>query len=233
MKTINGKPLAIDLFCGAGGAALGMKWAGFYVVGFDKKRPSTYHGDEFVQADVLNLPVSDLNDAALIWASPPCQKFSMGSNCRGESRKEHPNLIPQTRELLKGHPFTCIENVPQAPMRADLTLYGPQVGLGPTDTLDGLWRKRIFELSFWAWGLPIPKQQPGRHYSIAGTLGCNGHFYRRKAEGKPGALSLVEGKQTMGIPICFEMNRHEIAQAVPPPYSKYIAEQALQYGCPR
>ena len=154
------------------------------------------------------------------------------------ARDKHPNLIPEIRELLKDalNPpipiLACIENVPQAPMRADLTLYGPQVGLGPTDTLDGLWRKRIFELSFWAWGLPVPKQQPGRHYSIAGTLGCNGHFYRRKAEGKPGALSLVEGKQTMGIPICFEMNRHEIAEAVPPLYSKYIAEQALQYGCP-
>ena len=154
---------------------------------------------------------------------------------RGESRArdKHPNLIPdRSRELLKGHPFTCIENVPQAPMRADLTLYGPQVGLGPTDTLDGLWRKRIFELSFWAWGLPVPKQQPGRHYTIAGSLGCNGHFYRRKAQGKPGTLTLTEGKQTMGIPICFEMNRSEIAEAVPPLYSKYIAEQALQYGCP-
>ena len=39
------KPIAIDFFTGAGGAALGLKRAGFYVVGIDIKKPSAYYGD--------------------------------------------------------------------------------------------------------------------------------------------------------------------------------------------
>ena len=45
------KPLALDLFSGAGGAAIGMKWAGFEVVGVDIKKPSCYYGDYFIQAE--------------------------------------------------------------------------------------------------------------------------------------------------------------------------------------
>ncbi len=39
----------------------------------------------------------------------------------------HPDLIPQTRALLAPHPFTIIENVPRAPIRADVVLTGPMV----------------------------------------------------------------------------------------------------------
>jgi len=47
------KPLLLDLFCCAGGAARGYQRAGFYVVGVDIKHQPHYIGDEFYQADAL------------------------------------------------------------------------------------------------------------------------------------------------------------------------------------
>ena len=220
------KFIALDLFCGGGGACLGMQQAGFEVVGIDIKQHLNYPG-EFIQADVLNLPV-DIMDFDLIWASPPCQKFSMALNHANHCRKNHPNLIPEIRLLIDGHPYTVIENVPQAPLRPDLTLWGPQLGLGPTDDYDGLWRKRTFELSFWCWSLPRPKMEKGRYVSITKSMGSNSHFYRR-AQGKRGTLHPIEYKHAMGIPICSKMSRKEVGEAVPPPYAKYIADEVFKH----
>lgn len=211
--------LALDLFCGGGGACLGLQWAGFEVVGIDIKPHRNYPG-HFVQADALNPPVN-LSDFDFVWASPPCQKFSKATSCRGVARDRHPNLIPQTRALLSGHPYTVIENVPQAPLRHDLILWGPQFGL------ENLWRKRSFELSFWVWSLPKPEFKPGTYLTITSSMSSNSHFYRRKKQGKPGTLHPVEYKHAMGIPICSPMTKREVAEAVAPPMAKYIAEEAM------
>ena len=45
------KLLALDLFCGGGGACIGMQWAGFEVVGIDIKPHRNYPG-HFIQADI-------------------------------------------------------------------------------------------------------------------------------------------------------------------------------------
>ena len=185
------RPVALDIFCGAGGAASGLKKAGFYVIGIDIKIPSTYLGDEFIQGDIHNLPV-DPAKADFVFASPPCQAFSCASK-RWKDKFDYPNVIPITRKVLKDHPWTCIENVAQAPLRQDLILYGPQVGLGPIlegdNTRDGLWRKRVFELSFFAWNPPKPRMtRTGVYASIAGHMGCKSTFHRRKSKGLPRQL---------------------------------------------
>lgn len=111
---------ALDLYAGEGGACLGMQWAGFEVVGIDINPHPNYPG-ELIIADLSTgqLPV-DIHKFDFVWASPPCQKFSVSTLCRPERVESHPDLIPVTREMLKGHPFTVIENVPSAPLRVDV-----------------------------------------------------------------------------------------------------------------
>ena len=92
--------LAIDLYSGGGGVCLGLQWAAFEVVGIDIQPRPTYPGT-FIQADVRDLPVL-LEKADLVWASPPCQAFSVATAMSGKPMDTYPDLIPETRELLKG-----------------------------------------------------------------------------------------------------------------------------------
>lgn len=73
------KPLAIDMFCGLGGWTEGLLAEGYDVVGFDIEQH--VYGEhrypaQLVIQDVLTLHGSQFKDAALIVASPPCQKYS-------------------------------------------------------------------------------------------------------------------------------------------------------------
>ena len=109
------KPRALDLFCCAGGAGMGLHQAGFEVVGVDIS-PQPRYPFEFHQADALTYPLDGFD---FVWASPPCQKF-----CRLNTREDlshYPDLIEPVRArlLASGLPFV-IENVPEAPVRRDV-----------------------------------------------------------------------------------------------------------------
>lgn len=71
----------LDLFCGAGGAAMGYYRAGFEVVGVDIK-PQPRYPFEFVREDALQVMGAyfrgwgNIKDFDAIHASPPCQAFS-------------------------------------------------------------------------------------------------------------------------------------------------------------
>ena len=83
------KPRLLDLFCGAGGAAVGYSRAGFDVVGVDV-RPQPNYPFEFVQADALEYLHrwleweygGELERAVFdaIHASPPCQRYMNSGN---------------------------------------------------------------------------------------------------------------------------------------------------------
>src|SRR5512139_966135 len=97
------KPRLLDLFCGAGGAAMGYHRAGFEVVGVDIK-PQPNYPFEFEQMDALEYvrwwqasPFPNVYFDA-IHASPPCQAYSAARNIWGHDH--HPDLIAPTRELL-------------------------------------------------------------------------------------------------------------------------------------
>lgn len=73
------RPLAIDLYCGLGGWTEGLLAEGYDVVGFDIEQHvygAHRYPAQLVIQDVLTLHGSQLRDAALIIASPPCQEFS-------------------------------------------------------------------------------------------------------------------------------------------------------------
>ena len=121
------RPKALDLFCGAGGAAVGLYRAGFDVVGIDN-RPQPRYPFPFIQADALKPPVR-LEDFDLVWASPPCQGYSRTRHLPWLKDKKRPLLIPPTRKLLCELPLTVIENVEGAPLRVDVKLRGGMFGL--------------------------------------------------------------------------------------------------------
>lgn len=69
-------PRLLDLFCGAGGAAVGYHRAGFTeIVGVDNK-PQPRYPFTFVLGDALEYVREHGREFDAIHASPPCQKFT-------------------------------------------------------------------------------------------------------------------------------------------------------------
>ena len=138
--------MLLDLYCGAGGAAMGYHRAGFDVAGVDI-HPQPNYPFWFIQADALEY-LTTLNEPEqwdAIHASPPCQAYTNAQRIR---RRQHPDLITPTRELLKatGLPY-LIENVPGSPLTDPVVLEGQM--------FDGLStiRPRWFEAN---WPLEVP-----------------------------------------------------------------------------
>jgi DNA (cytosine-5)-methyltransferase 1 len=88
----------LDLFCCAGGVAVGYSRAGFEVVGVDIE-PQPNFPFEFILADALTLPMSFLKSFDAIHASPPCQSYSDLAKRNGNGH-EWPRLIEPVREML-------------------------------------------------------------------------------------------------------------------------------------
>lgn len=140
-----------------------------------------------------------------------------------------------------GRPY-CIENVPGAPMRADVVLVGAMFGLE-------IVRKRLFECG----GFQPPFALLQEHFqktvsngdlaTVAGQGANNAWNVRRKAEKRQGKATKwrdlpedlkrrlcdrnsADGwRRAMGIDW---MTRDELREAVPPAYSEHIAREAIQ-----
>jgi DNA (cytosine-5)-methyltransferase 1 len=105
---MNGVYRILDLFCGAGGAAMGLHRAfpEAEIVGVDIK-PQPHYPFKFVLDDAMTYPLEGFD---FIWASPPCQAYSRLKNAW--NARQHEKLIPATRERLMGaDAFWVIENV--------------------------------------------------------------------------------------------------------------------------
>jgi DNA (cytosine-5)-methyltransferase 1 len=200
------RPRLLDLFCGAGGAAMGYHRAGFDVVGVDIE-PQPRYPFEFIRADAITFPLEGFD---AIHASPPCQDHT-----RQYVPREHGTgwMLAATRERLSliAAPWV-IENVPGAPMRADLKLCGCMFGL------PYLKRERWFETSWQAFEMRPPCHHPEQPISVAGH-GTPLHTWKRY-----GSVSLSRARDVMGISW---MSRVELSQAIPPAYTEYIGAQLL------
>lgn len=211
------KPRLLDLFCGAGGAAMGYKRAGFHVTGVDIKPQPNYAGDVFHQTDALDYlgelldRLYPFNAFDAIHASPPCQAYSTLAHRTGG---DYPDMVADTRSLLRltELPYV-IENVVGAPLDNPVTLCGSMFGLGSTGD-DGQYRQlrrhRLFETNF-----PVmvpPCQHKGQPVGVYGT-GGGGHMTR----GYKGDTR--EYREAMDMPWA---TKAEIAQAIPPAYTEHI-----------
>lgn len=225
---------ALDLFCGAGGASIGLwQTGGFHtIVGIDNnKNCGKRYPFDFVLGDALSPPV-DLADFDFVWASPPCEGFSSASNHSKKLGKEYEDLLTPTRFMLSDHPCYCIENVPGAPMRPDLMLSGPAVGLFNIQRIrifefNPDWFKANFFLAPVATKVEPHKFKNGEALTVTTTMASNNMFYARKANGLPGKARNDESMRKMGIPEEFDFTTAEIGRAVPPPYSRFIGDKVL------
>ena len=204
-------PRLLDLFCGAGAAAMGYHRAGFEVVGVDIESQPRYPFD-FHQADALAFPLDGFD---AVHASPPCQ-FASAYRRRKGAQGDHPNLIPQTRERLEvtGLPYV-IENVPTA--RA--YLIDPVQLCGSSFGLD-VQRHRLFESSVALMAPPCDHGWQTPRFPPA----TNRTNLRSTVE--IGVYRIPLALQQVAMEIDW-MTLAELSQAIPPTYTEHIGRQLV------
>lgn len=207
------RPLLLDLFCCAGGAAMGYFKAGFDVVGIDLK-PQPRYPFPVIQADATNPPVN-LAAFDAIHASPPCQHFSQA--VKKKNRGNHRDLLEVTREILvsSGLPYV-IENVPLAPLVNPVTLCGSSFGLP-------IRRHRKFESNVTMMVPPCAHNAYPRKYPPAWNrttklrvLSISGGYQKRQLDED----FMDQHKAAMGID--WDISYNELSEAIPPAYTAYI-----------
>ncbi len=208
------RPRALDLFCCAGGAGMGLHRAGFDVQGVDIM-PQPNYPFAFTQGDAL---AQDLTGYDFVWASPPCQAHSALKHRTG---KEYECFIARTREKLKawGGPY-IIENVMGAPLENPVMLCGSAFGLRVR-------RHRLFESNVLLFAEPCCHHLQPEPLDVSGTGGPRVHAVRRDGKGgnsrKP--RNLQEAQSAMGMDWA---DRKHLSQAIPPAYSEFLGRQIIK-----
>ena len=200
---------ALDLFCGAGGASMGLKLSGFdEIVGVDHL-PQPNYPFEFVQGNALKYPIDGFD---FIWASPPCQCFTVYRNNRARIKNTHEDLIEPTREKLTASGvYWAMENVPGSPLIDPIQLCGTSFGIPVR-------RHRLFETNFPVvppacnHGAFTERRFPGSSNRPNGRTVCNVGEWR---------VPLAVQRECMQIDW---MTVPELSQAVPPVYSEFIGQ---------
>lgn len=201
----------LDLFCGAGGAAMGYHRAGFvHIVGVDIVEQPRYPFG-FWCDDALRFVEKHGHEYDAIHASPPCQGYSVICRQFG-GRYDYPRLIERVRDLLMGtgKPWV-IENVVGSTLTDPTLLCGTMFGLMVE-------RHRLFES-------PILIPQPSACLHKSEMM-----FRANFGKGKPSRCVGVYGhvrrkgdtelwREAMGIDW---MTGLEMAEAIPPAYTEYV-----------
>lgn len=230
----------IDLFCGAGGATVGLVDGGAtQILGIDNDpsalkeydylkmfslsaKVHSHLGDVFVAIDKLHRGAPDVLKAVdFVWASPPCQAYTWST--RKGRKHNFPDYMEVTRAILQllqaeyGISYV-IENVPGAPLHEPSRLCGEMFDLGVI-------RHRHFETS---WPMIPPKHvkhkppivrhskaDPTKMIQVSQYCCVSGHG------GNSNSFKLEDWRRAMGIGW---MSKKHLVEAVPPDYAKYILE---------
>jgi DNA (cytosine-5)-methyltransferase 1 len=224
------RPILVDLFCGAGGAAAGYYEAGFRIIGVDNK-PQPNYPFAFYQGDALDFVARYGRDAGAYHASPPCQPYSRGTVALPDREARYDRLIAATRAALvaTGRPY-ILENVQGAysELVRPVMLCGRMFGLSATDT-DGtplvLDRHRLFESNV---ALTVPPHPPhDRRLQVAGAYGGARRDKREAREIRHGGYvprSVDVQRALLGTQW---MTEAECWQAIPPSYTAALGPQLI------
>lgn len=246
------KPRLLDLFCGAGGAAMGYHRAGFDVVGVDIK-PQPNYPFEFVQGDAMAL-LRNVADGLGDWRCE-CGDLNRGHEtfcyrC-GAGQPENPAPLVDDFDAIHASPpcqaFTSLNGMWNAKEHSDL--------LTPTrELLQRLGVPYVIEnvvgapmngshvtLCGSAFGLGtegaelrrhrhfetnfavmVPPCQHGRKERVIGVYGGHGRDRRRASNGQDFPTSAR--REAMGIDW---MTGTELSQAIPPAYTEHIGSYLI------
>lgn len=238
------EPVLLDLFCGAGGAAMGYHCAGFDVVGVDSA-PQKHYPFTFRQGDALacldTLLAGDewggyrLGDFAAIHASPPCQDYSLSRAITHPKRRGagvvYPRLIAPVRDRLRATSLPyIIENVAGAAL-TDRAMDNPVMLCGTSFGLR-VERHRFFESNRLLFAAGSCHHQPGNVtvrrkraeyigvWSDVTYLDKHGRLHRR-----PRSCPFPIALSAMGV--TWPMTFSELGESIPPAYTEWIGRQLL------
>lgn len=196
--------------------------AGFMVLGVDNKPQKRYCGDGFICMDALEFlrqeTVESMARFSLVWASPPCQRYSPGAAQHG-TQERHPDLIaPIRKELWRLKASYILENIPSAKRK----LLTPALLCGHMFSLP-LYRHRLFETSDPVCPPAHPKHHPlwkdspfGRVVTITSNSG--GSSRRRGYR----MASLGEARKALELDW---LSQVELREAIPPRYARFLAQE--------
>jgi DNA (cytosine-5)-methyltransferase 1 len=188
-----------------------------YILGIDI-RPQPHYPFDFQRGDFLDfLRYPAALEFDFYHVSPPCQRWSAITKTAG-TQELHPDLITPTRIALQSFnkPYV-IENVVGAPLENPLTLCGTMFGLLVV-------RHRLFETKPTIWWPPRPCQHERKVVNHGRPPDRETQYH-----GISGHFSDMEFAYTaMGIN--WKMTQKEMAEAIPPAYTKWIGEKMLEMG---
>jgi SAM-dependent methyltransferase len=209
------KPRVLDLFCNAGGAAVGYARAGFEVVGVDID-PQPNYPFRFVQGDAITFVTMNGPEFDLVHASPPCQygaAITLGTN--KHRRHLHQDLYPRTLSILKEVSLPYVIENPDA--RPDVVLCGEMFGLSVI-------RHRKIELGGWSTEKPKHVKHRGRVRGWRHGKYFDGPYIAAYGNGG-GKGSAQEMREAMGID--WTDDRDELVEMLPPAYTEWIGRAFL------
>jgi hypothetical protein len=157
------KPICYDLFCGLGGWTEGFLAEGYECIGFDIEAHDYGTGGypgKLVLRDIRSIHGSELKDAAVIVASPPCQAYSY----RAMPWKRAKALPPPDNTLFN----ECFRIQREASEAAGH--YIPLIVENVRGAQKWVGRAQWNYGSFYLWG-DVPALMPARTYSTISKYG--------------------------------------------------------------